>query len=166
MDSNYKLRVGENQNYLREKYNYVNGHFFKKRLGKSDLQIGSIDYKGYVRTKIQGGRYSVHRLIWIWHYGSTEDKVIDHINGVRNDNRIENLRLATLTENQHNRKVSKNSTTGVKGVYLYSYDNDRYTSHIKFNNKQFNLGIYETLAEATAAYKGAATLVQGEFRYR
>ena len=163
MVSNCELGVGNDQDYLRKNFNYVDGQLLKKRNGKSGLQIGCLHPTGYCRTAIKGVGYSIHRMIWAWHYGSTEGKCIDHINGVKDDNRIENLRLATVTENQHNRKVNKNSTTGVKGVSLRG---DKYLAYIKVNKRQCHLGSYETLAEAAAAYHGAAILAQGEFRYR
>ena len=163
MDSNCELRIGEDQYYLRDKYDCVDGYLFKKRKDKSGLQIGTTDRYGYVRTKIKGGSYSVHRLIWIWHYGSTEGKFIDHINGVKDDNRIENLRLATNMENQHNRKVNKNSTSGIKGVYS---KRGKYVAQITVNSRRVHLGYYKTAKEAGAAYQGAAFLYQGDFRYR
>lgn len=73
---------------------------------KCRIRIGDIagcKYScGYVVTKINMKSFAVHRLIWIWVYGKWPDGDIDHINGIRDDNRISNLRDVTKTINNEN----------------------------------------------------------------
>lgn len=79
-----------------------------------------------------------------------ENAEIDHINHVRDDNRLVNLRFATQGENLKNKSVSSKSTTGVTGVY-FSKDKKKYRAQIKVNRKAIYLGMFDTLEEAAAA---------------
>jgi hypothetical protein len=84
---------------------------------------------------------------------------VDHINGVRDDNRWTNLRLATRAENLRNMKAKTNKT-GLKGVYLNA---GRYTARIRHNYTSHYLGRFDTPEEAHAAYRKAADALHGEF---
>jgi hypothetical protein len=72
---------------------------------------------------------------------------LDHINGIRNDNRIENLRSVTRSQNQWNRLTAKG--------YSLNRLKNKYEAHIKFNNKRKFLGLFETEEEARNAYLAA-----------
>jgi hypothetical protein len=97
-------------------------------------KLHSIESKnGYLRASVSGvGKETlklVHRVIYEWHHGEIpEGMQIDHINGIKTDNRIENLRLVTRATNMRNRKKSKKNTTGVTGVKENYYG----TSYIAF----------------------------------
>jgi len=69
----------------------------------SGMIAGHDDGKGYRSMRLLGHRFKLHRLMWLWHHGYYPDSNIDHINGVHDDNHIENLRLATDAQNVHNR---------------------------------------------------------------
>ena len=69
----------------------------------------------YKHGSIFGYKYTAHRVIWAMHYGEWPDQV-DHINHDKADNRIENLRTVTHSENARNRKLNKNNTSGHAGV--------------------------------------------------
>lgn len=82
--------------------------------------VGSLATTGYLETAVKQKRYLVHRLVFLYHHGYMPE-FIDHVNGVRTDNRIENLRAATHSQNMMNVKISKNNRSGslVKGVYKH-----------------------------------------------
>ncbi len=86
-------------------------------------EAGSVRSDGRYRSVVVAGkRYYVHRIVWQMVRGAIPAGMcIDHIDGCGLNNRLANLRLVTLSENQRNRKVSKNSTTGALGVYRRRY---------------------------------------------
>ena len=105
---------------------------------------------GYYKMEVRNGKMvQLHRLIYKafnpeWDIENTTQQ-IDHINGIRNDNRIENLRCVSHQQNQHNR-------TKAKGCI---FRKGRYESNIKLNNKSIFLGCYKTEEEARNAYLNA-----------
>lgn len=106
---------------------------------------------GYLRVRIKGKTYQGHRIIMMLCFGHIpENAEIDHINHVRDDNRLVNLRFVTREENLKNRSVSSNSTTGITGVYFNKSQN-KFIAQIKVNNLWHYLGCYTTLEEAAAA---------------
>lgn|SRR5699024_8650750 len=79
---------------------------------------GSYDKDGYLILKIKGKQYKAHRIIYAMHHGVMPNKEIDHINRIRDDNRIENLRLVDRKTNVRNSLLKPNKNTGVVGVYI------------------------------------------------
>lgn len=112
--------------------------------------------KGYFHVKIKGQSFREHRLIWHMLVGEIpKGKQIDHINGNRNDNRIENLRLVTNRENSQNKRSAMNtSKTGVLGVSYYKRYNC-YVAQICVNYKKINLGYFDNINDAHTAYLDA-----------
>lgn len=72
---------------------------------------------GYRQVMIGKKIYSVHRIAWAIYYGEHPNEEVDHINGNRSDNRLCNLRLATSSQNNQNRRLSTRNKSGVKGVF-------------------------------------------------
>jgi hypothetical protein len=99
---------------------------------------GSKDKFGYLIIKYKGKQHKAHRLIWLYNYKKYPDNLIDHINGITSDNRIENLRDVSCLENSLNHKRKANDITGYVGIYK-----DEITKGLKskfttqFNNKQY-----------------------------
>jgi hypothetical protein len=102
---------------------------------------------------ISGTLYSAHKLVWLRHYGYWAD-YIDHINGNNYDNRIENLREATHTQNLGNRNAPE------RGVY---WRNGTYRARIGFKGYRIHLGYFATKEEAHEAYRKASIELHGEF---
>ena len=116
---------------------------------------------GYVLIGIKGRHYLAHRLAWFYVYGEWPVE-IDHINLIKNDNRIGNLRTATRTQNNMNRLSSKHSTSGCKGASLDRRDG-KYDARIRMNGKTYYLGRFSDPEDATKAYHAAAKKLCGEF---
>ncbi len=115
--------------------------------------------KGYRRGMIFGRSYLAHRVIWALTTGAWPPEEIDHINGVKDDNRIENLRAVTRAENLRNQAIYSNNTSGVVGVDWHKRDK-RWTAQIRVDNKQIYLGYFTNKEDAIAA-RAAADIEYG-----
>lgn len=109
---------------------------------------------GYMGVLIGGKRYYSHRVAWALHTGAWPEDQIDHINGVKTDNRIENLRAATNNENGKNYGFNSRNTSGVKGVY-YDKENAKWMAQIKVDGRSIKLGRFREFDDAVAARKVA-----------
>ena len=83
---------------------------------RSGNQVGSTRGTGYVSISIGGKSYTAHRLAWLYIHGSFPADQIDHINHIKNDNRIINLRAVTMAENHKNKKLNSKNTSSFTGV--------------------------------------------------
>ena len=123
-----------------------------------------VDNCGYVRTeKRKEGRRSailMHRFVLGLSPG--DGRIVDHINGIKTDNRRCNLRICSAAQNQHNQKRRTDNTTGYKGV-VFRPDSGRFRARICINGKRKNLGLFDSAEEAYAAYCSAAIRFHGEF---
>ena len=106
---------------------------------------------GYLSVRVHGRLYQVHRIVMLMCYGFYgEGLEVDHINHVRNDNRLFNLRFVTHGENMRNKSVGSKNTSGVTGV-SFSKAKKKYVAQIAVNWKVIHLGYFDTLEEAAAA---------------
>lgn len=124
---------------------------------RADLVAGgtSPNGMGYTQIGINGKRYLAHRIAMLLAYGFYGDGLeIDHLNHVRNDNRLVNLRFVTRTGNNRNKSRGNNNTTGVTGVH-YRKDHRRYVARIKVDNAYIYLGEFVSLEEAAKARRDA-----------
>lgn len=119
--------------------------------------ITSKDQHGYLRVALLGVRLSVARVAWTLFYKEPPVGCIDHINGIRDDNRICNLRIVSKGENAKNSKRRKDNKSGITGVTWDSV-NLRWKAHIRVNNKQITVGRYVNLGDAVFARKEAEKL--------
>lgn len=120
---------------------------------------GWLDKDGYRRIQVDGCRYSAHRLVWFYVHGVFPEKQLDHQNGVRDDNRIANLREATPSQNQANSKPKRN---GLKGV-CWNKRLQKWQANITINGKLICLGRFGSEIQAHEAYCKSAQSVFGDF---
>lgn len=115
--------------------------------------LGAVDAKGYVRFNIQKISVAAHRVAWVHQYGYWPRDQIEHVNGVRSDNRIANLRECTNAENRQNIKREGYGVSGHVGVHR-GYGG-KWVASIGLAGKRVYLGIYDNVDDAIAAYKAA-----------
>jgi hypothetical protein len=123
---------------------------------------GTISFEGYSVIKINKKIYRAHRLAWLYVYGEWPKSILDHINGIKNDNKIANLREATFQQNVFNRKNESINTSGCKGVH-WETARETWKVGIVINNKHIYLGRYKDKQEAINAYLISAKKYHGEF---
>ena len=130
---------------------------------KKGAIAGTVDTYGYIKIDLNYKKHRAHRLVFLMHKGYLP-KTIDHINGKRSDNRIENLRAVTAGQNQHNRKINRNNTSGYKGV---SWDTrlKSWKAYITLESKNIHLGSYKTPEEADAVVRKAREELHGIFAH-
>jgi hypothetical protein len=118
-------------------------------------EAGYTDTRGYTCVVIKGVHYLAHRVAYAIAYGEWPTGDIDHINGIRNDNRLENLRCVDHRENCKNRRISKNNTSGFSGIRKMPHRRKCWAADIRVDGRRVYLGYYEHLEEAVAARKVA-----------
>lgn len=111
------------EEYIRSNFKYSDG-----KIIRSDRKggLGSYDKDGYLIIKVKGKQIKAHRLVWFLCKGSFPKQELDHINRIRDDNRIENLRLADRKLQHQNTYIKPNKDTGVVGIY-----EDKHTKGLK-----------------------------------
>lgn len=147
-------------------YDFVTGKFMRlvstsPRALAGD-ECGDLDGKGYIRLRVDGKRYSGHRLAWFYITGCWPENEVDHWNLIRTDNRWGNLREADTFTNKRNTGARRNNKVGFKGVSWHPFSK-KWRARIYVDGREQNLGMYDTPEEANAAYARAATERFGEF---
>ena len=132
------------------------------RKTKPGQTAGGKHTSGHVRISIDGKRYYAHRLAWMYINGYNPSTQIDHRNVIRSDNSSSNLREATHAQNCQNSSISRNNSSGFKGV-TFSKAANKWAAQISVNRKHIHLGLFLDPADAHLAYKKAATEYFGEF---
>ena len=138
-------------------YNPNTGDFVWKISCGKRAPVGAIagSYnQGYKFIKISSKKYSAHRLAWLHTYGQFPQHQLDHINRIRDDNRIDNLREVTNAQNQQNVTPRKDNTSGVKGVEFHTATK-KWQVRIAVNGKRIYLGLYNNFEDAIVARKQA-----------
>ena len=137
------------------RYDPISGKVFRKVTTSSrsikGTEAGSLDRKeGYLRVTVDGRGYQLHRVIMLLVHGHLDKNVhVDHISHDRADNRLCNLRLVSLAENNKNKSMDRRNSTGVTGVRFNKRDNT-WGANIGVNKTEVHLGTFKTLEEATA----------------
>jgi hypothetical protein len=139
--------------FLHEILDYKDGRLFWKKVinpksrAKIGEEAGHLTTTGYRRIVINYKQYFGHQLVFMMHYGYIPQE-IDHINRVRNDNRIENLRAISRRDNLLNAKLSKRNSTGHKHIHV---SGTGYKITVPINGKPVYLGYFKTIEDAKTA---------------
>ncbi len=149
-----------NQIKVKNLFDYHDGELYWKikpshRVFIGD-KVGSLNTNGYLRTKIKGKDYKIHRLIFLLHHGYLPE-FIDHIDNNKTNNRVENLREVTRSENQRNRKLGKDNKSGHKNVAWHK-SSQKWRVCIRAYPKSIYIGSFDDLE--------LADLVAHEARYK
>ena len=124
---------------------------------KEGKDVTRVNMKGYKMMRWNGIEQGAHRVLYEQHFGVklTPEQHINHINFDKTDNRIENLELVTLQQNNQWRQLSPKNTTGYKGDYL-NKNTGKYHAHIGNRNKRLHLGFFDDARSAALAYNAKA----------
>jgi len=130
--------------------------FWRERDNKSfnsrfaGKEAGTVTVAGYRSVCLRKRLWFVHRVVWLLHYGENPNGEIDHIDGNKLNNRIQNLRCVTHAQNMKNLRINSANKTGVAGV---CFDNSRalWLASIRVGGKHKNLGRFATMADAAEA---------------
>ena len=156
------------QALLKELFDYKDGKLVWKVQKAKRIKIGSVagwanrDLHGqqYMNVELDGKSYKVHRLVFLYHNGYMPKRV-DHIDGDRFNNKIENLRDVTASQNALNSKFRRSNTSGSKNVFLEQRSN-KWRVQLRINGKSHSFGAYDDLeladlvaTEARDKYHGA-----------
>jgi len=128
------------------------------RLGRRGVRAGgvagTVKKDGYIVITLDRKGFVAHRLAWLYVHGSEPRNQIDHINGVRNDNRIANLRDVSPREQQHNSGLSVANKSGFIGV-SYLKARRKWKAQIRYHGKSHHLGEFQNILDAMNAYQQA-----------
>ena len=138
------------QNQVKDLFDYRDGELYWKISLAYKIKIGnkagSLNGRGYLNTKIKGRLYRNHRIIFLYHHGYLP-KCIDHIDGNKINNRIENLREATISQNICNARTRADNTSGVKGVSWHK-QTKKWIVQLQVKNKAKYFGLYHDIEVA------------------
>jgi hypothetical protein len=148
-------------------YNPGTGEFRRKISGSNRVKpgavAGSLMGLGYLLSYVDGCRYLNHRLAWLYVHGYWPAAHIDHINGVRSDNRLANLREASHAQNlAHRVKLDKDNRSGYRGV-SWCKARRKWSAEVRHNGQRRRLGRFDNIEDAAKAYEAAARELFGGF---
>jgi hypothetical protein len=156
------------QEYLHHLFDYKDGHFYWKNLASkySNAKIGnkagtSKRQNGYLYIRILGKVYLHHRMIFLHQYGYLP-KMLDHIDGIRHNNKIENLRECSFSENGFNKKLTNKNTSGHKNV-VWSKQRKKWRVQMRVYGKNLSFGFYDDIELASLVAEEAREKYHKEF---
>lgn len=144
-------------------YEPETGHFtwrISSSVARPGERAGGGHGLGYRAMGLDYKKYLEHVLAWFYMTGEWPSSEIDHINGDKADNRWTNLRLATRSQNNHNRHLTRRNKSGVHGVHKHG---NKFRARLYVSGVHVDLGVFDTLAEARAARIAAEKVHLGEF---
>ena len=111
---------------------------------------GGLNPDGYIYIRYNNRGFLAHRLAWYLTYGYFPENDIDHINNIKTDNRISNLREVSRSCNMQNQKVRSSNTSGITGV-CFAKHRGKWRAYIRIQNKLIHLGLYHAKLDAALA---------------
>ena len=143
------------------------GNTIQWKISKGAAKVGtkvmSMNGNGYLQVQLNGRKLMVHRVLFIMRHGAIPpDMQIDHINGDKLDNSFGNLRVATHAQNNMNQRLSRNNSSGVKGV-IWHKSEGRWCAQLMKDGKRVHIGLFEDIGEAEFAVREARAKLHGEF---
>ncbi len=146
-------------------FNYKDGNLYWKPNPNSKTKNNSlancVGYGGYMQTNYKQKQYRTHRLIFLMHHGYLPE-MVDHIDGNKSNNKIENLRACTRTQNLLNSKIPITNTSGAKNVFWRKQRN-KWEVKFKVNKVAKYFGLYDDLELAELVATEARDKYHGEF---
>ena len=125
--------------------------------------VTNTDGPGYYQVRVNGKFHRVHRLLWIMRNGEIPNGMqVDHIDGNKKNNSVDNLRLCHRHENQRNSKLPSHNTSGVKGVSFVKRSS-KWRARLKVLGVEVAIGVFDTIEEAEAAMVSARNSLHGEY---
>jgi hypothetical protein len=147
-----------------ERFQYIDGAIYWKTKAAVSVDVGKRaggnHGDGYRCVSINNKRYLEHRIIFLMHYGYLP-QFIDHIDCNKQNNKIENLREASIYQNNQN-TPSIRSASGVKGVY-FNQKRNKYHGQVWANGKCKSIGYFDTIGDAAKAVSNARFILHGDF---
>lgn len=132
-----------------------------RRAGDS---AGGLNLRGYISLSVDGHHILAHRAAFLWMTGEIPDREVDHINGLRTDNRWSNLRIATSAQNKINRSTVRTRHSGLpRGVHPANQLGNKFVASVSVGDKSKHLGTFDTIEQARAAYCVAVATIHGNF---
>jgi len=156
------------EEYIKNHLEYDNGElYWKDRIGRgkrfNDRKAGWYDNKGYKRVCVKGRDIPAHRIVFFIHHGYWPNYT-DHINRIKHDNRIENLRECTNAQNLWNASSTNNKSKYGRGVSWHK-EKKKYVARIRINCKTIHLGYFDDSDLAQLVASEARDKYYGEFNY-
>jgi hypothetical protein len=153
------------QERLKELFDYQDGALICRKNGRS--AVIAMGVQRYERVSVDSKIQALHRMIYLWHHGHLP-KTLDHIDGDRSNNKIENLREATQQQNCLNRKHHSNSKSPYKNVYLQSPTKNsewkrNWVVSISIEGKRKYIGSFDDLELADLVAMEARDKFHGRF---
>jgi hypothetical protein len=145
-----------------EHFKYDDGRLIRLSVSNQHKHVGWLNNSGYLQCELNGVAFMVHRIIYEMHFQEIPlGFQIDHRDRNPLNNKIENLRLSTQSQNQINSRVPKNNTTGYKGVL--TTPSGKFQARLGYDKKKLYLGLFNTAEEAAECVALHTRRLYGEF---
>jgi hypothetical protein len=157
--------VNLSKQYIQELFDYKDGNLYWKVARSNCIKVGQKAGCGkpYEVVNLDRKIRNVHVLVWVYHYGPPNG-LIDHINRNPLDNRIENLRIVTVSQNALNRPKQANNTSGFKNVSWHKYKK-KWRVRVKVAKKELHIGYFDDIELAELVAQEARDKYHGRYAY-